>query len=64
MEDVTEKEEAIDKVTKMAAELIFSVDAHISLINKKKGKWRTVWVQISTFTVSNDEAQGRYLIES
>ena len=30
MEDVTEEEEVVDKVTKMAAELIFSVDAHIS----------------------------------
>ena len=30
MEDVTEEEEVVDKVTKMAAELIFSVDAHMS----------------------------------
>ena len=30
MEDVTDEEEVVDKVTKMAAELIFSVDAHIS----------------------------------
>merc|ERR1719320_2152160 len=27
----TKEEEVVDKVTKMAAELIFSVDAHISL---------------------------------
>ena len=33
MEDVTEEEEVVDKVTKMAAELIFSVDAHISLMH-------------------------------
>ena len=31
IEDVTEEEEVVDKVTKMAAELIFSVDAHKSL---------------------------------
>ena len=31
MEDVTEEEEVVDKVTKMAAELIFSVNTHISL---------------------------------
>ena len=30
----------------------------------KKCKSRTVWVQISTFTGGNDEAQGRNLIES
>ena len=33
MEDVTEEEEVVDKVTKMAAEFIFSVDAHVSLIH-------------------------------
>ena len=33
MEDVTEEEEVVDKVTKMAAEFIFSVDAHISLMH-------------------------------
>ena len=32
MEGVTEEEEVVDRVTKMAAELIFSVDAHISLM--------------------------------
>ena len=30
MEDVTEEEEVVDKVTKMAAELVFSVDAQKS----------------------------------
>ena len=38
MEDVTEEEEVVDKVTKMAAELIFSVDAHISLMHT--AQWR------------------------
>ena len=33
MEDVTEEEEVVDKVTKMAAELIFSGDAHIGLMH-------------------------------
>ena len=33
MEDVTEEEEVVDKVRKMAAEFIFSVDAHISLMH-------------------------------
>ena len=33
MEDVTEEEEVVDKVTKMTAELIFSVDAHISFMH-------------------------------
>ena len=33
LEDVTEEEEVVDKVTKMAEELIFSVDAHISLMH-------------------------------
>ena len=35
MEDVTEEEEVMNKVTKMAAELIFSVDARISLTHSE-----------------------------
>ena len=31
MEGVTEEEEVVDRVTKMAAELIFSVDAHMAI---------------------------------
>ena len=33
LENVTEEEEVVDKVTKIADELIFSVDAHISLMH-------------------------------
>ena len=33
IEDFTEEEEVVDKVTKMAAEFIFSVGAHVSLMH-------------------------------
>ena len=41
MKDATLEREVVDKVTKMAAELILSVDAHISLTHQCKYSSRT-----------------------
>ena len=53
MEDVTEEEEVVDKVTKMAAELIFSVDAHISLMHSGGKPYECDQCKYSSKTAQN-----------
>merc|ERR1712218_171014 len=53
MEDVTEEEEVVDKVTKMAAELIFSVDAHISLTHSGGKPYECDQCKYSSKTAQN-----------
>ena len=53
MEDVTEEEAVVDKVTKMAAELIFSVDAHISLTHSGGKPYECDQCKYSSKTAQN-----------
>ena len=53
MEDVTEEEEVVDKVTKMAAELIFSVGAHISLTHSRGKPYKRDQCKYSSKTTQN-----------
>ena len=53
MKDATQEREVVDKVTKMAAELIFSVDAHISLTHSGGKPYECDQCKYSSKTAQN-----------
>merc|ERR1711989_254482 len=53
MKDATKEREVVDKVTKMAAELIFSVDAHISLTHSGGKPYECDQCKYSSKTAQN-----------
>ena len=53
MKDATKEREVVDKVTKMAAELIFSVDAHVSLTHSGGKPYECDQCKYSSKTAQN-----------
>ena len=53
MKDATQEREVVDKVMKMAAELIFSVDAHISLTHSGGKPYECDQCKYSSKTAQN-----------